>query len=146
MRDLVEESRAPRAQNAPLLVEHHARPDIDGLALVVLAHNRKARVLPIVVHVIILELALTRLVADRAVDRMIYQEKLEHGALRRLDPITVRAHHHAFSHGGVAGYLELRRLLHFHQAHAAVAWHRERLVIAVMRNLDSRDPSRVNQV
>ena len=38
--------------------------------------------LPVVVHVVVLQLALARLVADRAVDRVVDEQELEHGLLR----------------------------------------------------------------
>src|SRR5208282_1570866 len=41
--NLVEEARTSRAQDATLLVEHHARSDIDRLALVIFLRQRKAR-------------------------------------------------------------------------------------------------------
>src|SRR5262249_54195323 len=70
VRDFIEEAGTAGAQDAALLVEHHVRADIDRLALLVLLAELKARGLPIVVHVVILQLALARLVADRTIDRV----------------------------------------------------------------------------
>ncbi len=50
----------------------------------------------------------------------------------------IGADHHAFGHRQRAGHLQLRHLLHFHQAHAAGGLQRQAFVIAERRNLDAR--------
>src|SRR5262249_40053327 len=67
VRDPVHEAYAARAEDAALLVEHHQGPDRLRLLLVHLLRQRDAAPLPVVVHVVFLELALAGLVADGAV-------------------------------------------------------------------------------
>src|SRR5262249_22985638 len=63
VRHLVDEAHAARAEDAALLVEHDERPDRLRLLLVDLRRQREAAPLAVVVHVVLLELALARLVA-----------------------------------------------------------------------------------
>src|SRR4030095_10633932 len=134
---LVSEARAPRAENAALLIEHDVLPDLDRLALVDLRVQRHAAPLAVVVHVILLQLALARRVADRAVDRVVQQEELQDGLLGRLRLLAGRVDDHALGHARVARDLELRRLLDLDEAHPAVAGDGEARVAGVVRDLDA---------
>ena len=85
----------------------------------------------------ILQLAFASLVADRAVERMIDQQKLHHAFLRRDRDLGMRVDPHAFGHRRGASRQRLGRLLHLHQTHAAVRGNRELAVIAKMRHVDA---------
>src|SRR6185312_14291126 len=86
----------------------------------------------------VLQLALARLVADRAVERMIYEQHLEHALARFERLLRIDVHHLTFSRGGRTGRRELGRLLDVHQAHAAVAGDRKSRVVAVARDENTR--------
>src|SRR5439155_12952361 len=137
VRHLVQEARAASAEDAPLLVEHDQRPDRDRLLLPDLRRQREAAPLPVVVHVVLLELALAGLVADRAVDRMVDEQELEHRTLCGLRLLVRRMHDHPIGDSRVAGDLQLRVLLDLDQTHAAVARDREAGMPAVVRDLDA---------
>ena len=80
--DLLTEAYAATAEDAAFLIEHDARTDVDTLeqlAARLLCARRAAAVLERVV----LQVALTGLVADRAVERVVHEEQLE-DALARL--------------------------------------------------------------
>src|SRR5688500_1226693 len=79
--DLVHEADAARTVDAPLLVEHHRRSERHRLPLRYL-DLVEARPASIVLHVVVLQLALARLIADRAVDRMVDQQELHHRSAR----------------------------------------------------------------
>src|SRR3990172_1859612 len=67
----------------------------------------------------VLQLALASLVADRAIERMVAEQKLEHRPPRLRDLCRRGADDHALPHRDGAGGLELRRFLNLDQAHAA---------------------------
>ena len=75
--DLVAEPHAARAEDAPLGVQHHVRPQGHRLGLVDLLVGH-ARVVQPVLHVVDLQPALPGLVADGTVERMVQEEELEH--------------------------------------------------------------------
>ena len=98
--------------------------------------QRKARRLLIVLHVVILQLALARLIAHRAIDRMVDEQEFEHRFLRGLGLRALGVDHHALGDFGVARDLQLGRLLDLDQAHPAIADDGQRRMIAVVRDLD----------
>src|SRR5262249_9277346 len=137
LRHLVEEAHAARAEHAALLVEYDVGTEDERLALVDLGRERHAAPLAIVVHVVLLELALAGLIAHRAVDRVVDEQELEDGLLGGDRLVALRVHDHAVAHPGVAGDLQLGRLLDLHQAHAAVAGDGEPRMPAVVGDLDA---------
>ncbi len=120
----------------------------DGLVLLDLLLP-EPRIIEPEVQVKILQVALTGLVADRTVERVVGQEELQHRPAAVLSLLILGVHNHPFAHRRIAGDLELGKLLHVHEADAAVARDRESGVIAVARNedphllrgLDDRGPS-----
>ncbi|UPT75250.1 MAG: hypothetical protein M0D55_05990 [Elusimicrobiota bacterium] len=136
LRDVVDEARAARAQDAALLVEHDVGTDLDALLLVLLVLAHRARVLPDL-HVVVLKTALAALIADRAVERVVHEVELERARLRALDGVGVGLDLEALAHAGAAGDLRLGRAGHLDDAHAAVAGVAERRVVTVVRNLDA---------
>src|SRR5947208_15650444 len=67
LRDLVGETNAARAQDAALLIEHHVRSDGDGLLLLDLLFSEPG-IVEAEIHVEVLEVALSRLIADGTVE------------------------------------------------------------------------------
>ena len=87
---------------------------------------------------VVLQLALARLIADRAVERMVDEQHLEH-ALARFERLRrVDVHHLPLGDRRRARGRELRRLLHFDEAHAADAGDGKAGVIAVVRDQHAR--------
>ena len=80
LRYLVHESHAARAHDAALGVVDHQRPEHLALGLVQLV-GADPRRLVVVLHVVVLQLALARLIADRAIDRVIDEVELHHAPL-----------------------------------------------------------------
>ena len=82
--DLVGEARAAVAEDAALAVEQHVIADRDRLLEVALGLD-VAALAGAVAERLVLERALTALVADRAVERMVGEQQLEHPFLDALD-------------------------------------------------------------
>ena len=98
--DFAHEAAAARAEDAAVAVQHQRRAEVDvGLdALAVERAAREVHAALVVAEPIreILQRALAALVADRAVERVIDQEELEH-ARAAVDRLRVlRVHDHAF--------------------------------------------------
>ena len=82
----------------------------------------------------ILEVALSALIADRAIQRMIGQDEFEHRLVGVIDDRRGGPNGHAFGRHGAARGLELRHLFDFDQAHAAVRIRLEFRMVAEVRN------------
>ena len=89
----------------------------------------------------VLQLALAAFVADRAIQRMIGQQKLQHVLARVANLLRVRSNDHAFRGDDRARCLQLRRLFDFHQAHPARRLQRQPGVVAKRRHFRA-DPAR----
>ena len=89
----------------------------------------------------ILQLAFATLVTDRAVQRMVDQQKLHHIALRFQRLVVAREDLHAVHHRRGASRRRLGRgaATHFgiHHAHAAIGGNRQFLVVTETRNRDA---------
>jgi hypothetical protein len=114
-----------------------SRPWVGALVLEAEARERLA-----VLERVVLEAALARLVADRAVERVVDEQELHHRALRfgGLGD-SVRTTMPSLHHLRRAGGLQLGHALDLDQAHPALADHREARVVAVVGDLDA-DPAR----
>ncbi len=136
LRHVVHEADAPGAEDAAVGHVEDVGPELlDGvvpLGVVVVPAGG-----PAFLEGVVLELALARLVADRAVERVVGQEELQDALARLLRGRAVDVHHLAVGHGGDAGGHQLGRLLDLHQAHAADGRRRQRRVIAVVRDEDA---------
>src|ERR1700722_16472233 len=140
---LAAHAHAAVAENAARPVEeHHGRPLL--LVLVVLRlHEFRFRRAVGERHV--LQFALAAGVANRAIQRMVAQQHLEHRLASLLNFVHVGDHDHALAdHGGARG-LELGHLLHFHHAHAASALQRKIWVIAKRRHFDAHGLAGFNE-
>ena len=74
---------------------------------------------------VVLQLALAGLIADRAVERVVDEQHLEHALARVERLLGMHVHDLPFGHRRRARRRELRRLLDFDEAHAADAGDRE---------------------
>ena len=158
---LVADADAAGAHDAALGVVDDRRTEADPLGLV---HRLGALALevPLVLEPVVLELALTGLVADGAIDRVVEQQELLHRVLSLLHLFADRVDLHALGRLDLAGGHELRlgvrhvgllglveahdRHLHLptagdvHQAHTAVGGDAETGVPAVVGDLDPGPP------
>src|SRR5207248_2682440 len=116
--DLLAEAGAPPAEDAALAVEDdlvgqwHRLVEMRFVELI--AAGARAVLIGLV-----LQRTFAALVADRAVERMVDQEELEHALLVFVHLLGGGLDHHAFGDVDGAGRLQLRHLLDFDQAHAA---------------------------
>ena len=141
--DLLAETHAASAFDAALAVENHVGSEDRALAIVDLAHFEATR-LAIVLHVVILQPALARLIADRTVHRMIDQQKFQHRFAHRQHLGTLGQNRHALGHLRVAGDLQLGHFLDLDHAHAAIARDGKLRMIAIARNRDADIVGRLN--
>jgi hypothetical protein len=96
-----------------------------------------ARVVGAEADSLILQIALAALVADRAVQRVVDEQKFHHATTAVADHGRVGVHDHALADRIGAGSDRFRRsLLHFDQAHAAVAGDRQAFVVTEARDFD----------
>ena len=94
----------------------------------------------------VLQRALAALVADRAVERVVLEQELQHAVLAVAGGVGVRAHDHVRLHGGAAGGLQAAHALHLDQAHAAGADGRAQArLVAEDRHLDAVGVGGVDQ-
>ena len=93
--DFFHEAHAAGAEHAALLVEHH---QVGELLALVAQHlgALEPRGLEVVAHVVVLQLALTGLVADRAVDGVVEEQELHHHLLLSAHLLGVGLDHRAF--------------------------------------------------
>jgi hypothetical protein len=96
-------------------------------------------------HGLVLQVAFTALVADRAIKRVIEEQKLHHPFARLFDHRRARAddlgrtilvRHQVVDAHGARGD-RLGHALHFDQAHAAVTGDRQALVVAEARHVNA---------
>ena len=78
----------------------------------------------------VLQFAFATGIAHRTIQRMITQQKLDHGFAGLADFIGFGGNHHSVSDLDGAGGLQLRHLLNAHQTHAAGSLEREAGIIA----------------
>ena len=136
-RHFVGEADTERAHNAPLVVQNNAvgqREELGGVRFGVARLGRCT----IQGVVIILQQALTRLVADATVNRVVERDELHRVLIERLDLLRLGEHAHAGGHGHVAGDIKprvARILLNLHHTNAAVAGHRQLRMPAEVRDV-----------
>jgi len=130
LRDLVHEAHAAGAHDAALGVVDDHGPELFALGLLQLVRPLP-RGLVVVLHVVVLQLALARLIADGAVDRVVDEVELHHAALVLLHRGRVGEDLQTLLHLHLAAGLEAARLIgRLDQAHAALAGDREARVVA----------------
>jgi len=92
-----QESDTPRAENASLLVMKEIFSNVDLLLSSFLVFFKLAIEEPML-FVIILELAFSRFIADRTIDRMLCQEAFQNSLSCLNDSIVLSQNLHSFSH------------------------------------------------
>src|SRR5690606_39323889 len=112
--DLVAEADAACAEDAALRVQDDPLSDPHYFALVHLGSVEPALVLP-VGHVIVLEIAFSGLIADRAVEWMVEEEELQDASLHLLDARGVRPAREPLLRESVARDLQLSHAVPFDQ-------------------------------
>jgi hypothetical protein len=90
----------------------------------------------------ILQIAAAALVANRTIEGMIREDKLEHRFMRIIDDRRGSPHAHSFVHGSTARSLQFGHFLDFDQTHAAIRVRLQFRVVAEMWNHDANPPSR----
>ena len=130
--DFLGEAHAARAVDAARHVGGDERPHVlvgHHALLFLVARGRRT-----VAHRQVLQLAFAALVANGAVQGMVDQQELHHPLLGLHRGFRMGPHLHAVGHRRGTGGQRLGRLLHLHQAHAAVGGDGQLLVIAEMGN------------
>ena len=134
-RNFLPEAHTARAVDAAGHVRGDERPEVlvghDTLFL------RVARYAAAETEREILELAFAALVADRAIERVVDQQELHRGLLRRDRARRARGDLHAVGDRCRAGGQRFRRALDVHETHAAVRCDRKLAVIAESRHIDA---------
>ena len=150
-RDLGHEADAARALDAARHEGLDERPEIflfhGALGLAV-----AAAVLAII-EGLVLQVALAALVADGAVERMVDQQEFHHAFARLFDERRIRADRGRRAvavraqivHARGAGRHRLRHAHDLDEAHAAIAGHRQALVVAEPRDFEPRQLARLQQ-
>ncbi len=96
-----------------------------------------AGVVHAVTHRLVLQVALTALIADRAVQWVVDEQKFHHAAAGVAHHLAVGMDDHAVGHRIAAGGDRFgRRLLDLDQTHAAIASNGQPFVVAEARNFD----------
>ena len=136
--DVAHEPHAPRAQNAPLTVQHERRAEVD-VAFHALAVEHAPRELhPALVGPEgvrkILQRALAAFVAHRAIERVVDEQKFEDAGPRRDDIVAPRRHDHPVRADRRTRRLQFRHLLNLDDADAAGTVDADAGVIAVVRH------------
>ncbi len=116
--DLLAEADAAVAEDAALAVDRDQRRQRQGLLEVALGIGEAAAPRA-PAHRDVLQRALAALVADRAVERVVDEQELDHRVLRLLDLVGLGVDDHPVARRGRAGGLKLRRALDLDQAHPA---------------------------
>src|SRR5579885_122958 len=137
-RNLRTEARAALAKNAALTVQQHFVAHRNWFGIMALIEI-KARAAGTVTQGEILQIALARLVADRTIQRVIDQQKLQRAAPGLENLLSPGVDHHALADRRSAGRLRrLGHLLDLDKTHAARAQRRHLGMIAINRYLDPR--------
>ena len=115
-----------RDERTHRLVEHHALGVVIATAAAAIAHGQ------------ILQLAFAALIADRAIKRVVDQQKFHHGFLRSDGFFRAGPHLHSGGDRGCAGRQRFGRLFDFDQTHPAIRRDAEFLVITKMWNVQTQ--------
>ena len=134
--DFLAEANAARAMDAAGHIRGNQRAEVlvldDALAIVIARH------ITTVAHRQVLQFALTTLVADRAIQRMIDQQKFHRRFLRRNRFRRTREHFHAVAHRRGASRQRLRCFLNLDEAHAAIRGDAQFFVVTEARDVTAR--------
>src|SRR5262245_46614355 len=134
--NLLKETHTARTFNAALAVKYNVGTEDFPLA-VVLFSLLKAAPLTVVLHVIVLQPTLPRLITDRTIQRVVYQKKLHHRFANRQQFRALGQDRHPFCRLGVTSDLELRHFLDLDETHPAVTGDGKLRMIAIVRDVDA---------
>ena len=134
--DLVGEARAAPALDATLAVEQHEIADRDRLLEVPLLLD-EPRLAGTERERLVLQRALAAAVADRAVERVVHEQELEHAVLDLLHRVALRVARPCLRHGRGARGREAAHAFDLDEAHAAHADRLHALVPAEPRDVDA---------
>src|SRR5918996_195380 len=95
---------------------------------------------------VFLQDALTGLIADRAIKRVVDQDELQYAFASLLDLGDLGGDHHAIGHNRRAGGHWFRNFLYLHQAHTAVGFDLQLRMITEIRDLDPQPFSGLDEV
>src|SRR5262249_20491412 len=153
MRDFLAETDAARAENAALVIKRYPRAELHVFRLLDFV-LQETRLRIAIVDTELLQTAFAGLIADRAIKRVVDEEKFHDTALTFLNQRRVGANGHAFSYILCAANLGTRHPVdnrfaisaerrfpirpepwkpHFDEAHPAIAGRAEFFVIAIAR-------------
>src|SRR4030095_12261307 len=141
---LSSETDAASAKDAAFLVQDNGGSNRERLLALGLVLVKTGIVSP-VLHIVVLQLTLTRLIAHGAIEGMVKEEKLQDGL-----PIAERVgclgpDHQTLRNRSSTRRLKLGNLLNLYQAHPAVPHHRQTRVVAVVGDLDAGLPRGFDQ-
>src|SRR5947208_446115 len=155
MCDFLAETNAAGAENAAFVIKRHPRTDLHIFRFLNFVLE-KARFRIAVINAELLQTTFARLIANRAIERMIDEEKFHHAALTLFHQRRISADGHAVGHILRAGNLwtrypvddrfaigaEFRFAIraepwesHFDQTHPAIPRRRELLVVTIARHI-----------
>src|SRR5499433_3310474 len=134
--NLLKKAYAARTFDAALAVKYNVGTEDFPLAIVLFSLLKAAR-LTVVLHVIVLQPTLPRLVTDRTIQRVLYQKKLHHRSANRQHFRALGQDRHPFCRLGVTSDLELRHFRDLDETHAAVTRDGKLRMIAVVRDVDA---------
>ena len=135
-RNFLKKAHTARTFDAALAVEYNVGTENFPLAVVLLS-LLEAAPLQIMLHVIVLQPALPRLVTDWTIQWVVDEEKLHHRFADRQNFRALGQYRHPLRHRRVTGNLELRHLLDLDETHAAVTGDGKLRVVAVVRDIDA---------
>ena len=127
------EADTARAQDTAGHIRRNQRANI------LILHNTFAFGIPgyptSIAHGQVLQFTLTTLITNRAIQRMVDQQKLHDGFLRANRGFRSGKDLHAIGYRSCTGRQGFRRFLNFNQAHPAIGRHRQVPVIAKPRHI-----------
>ncbi len=128
----IADAHAAEAENAARrVVIDERRPFLFGIVQLFFSETA---VIEAVAESHVLQFAFAALVADRAIERMIGEQELEHVLARVMNLRRIGADDHAFGRDERAGRLQFGHFFDFDETHAARSLERKSLVVAERRD------------
>ena len=140
---LVTHAGATFAKDATLRIVRNHRREISLGVIVFLFGESFFEPAPVERH--LLEFAFAAAIANRAIERVVCEQKLGHATLSFFDFFTLRGDDHAVGASDCAGRLQLRHLLDAHQTHATRGLQREIRVVTERWDIKSLFATHIDQ-
>jgi len=131
------EPNAPRAKDASFLIEFDQWTEVECFAPPGFLAERKPAVVAGVRHVVVLQPAFARLIANWTVNRMMKEQKLHRVPDRFADALGVGADCHAFGNRRCACRHQLWSAFDLDQTHPAAGLDADVRMVAISWNLDA---------